>query len=315
MPFSRDVKEELAHVPVKRAPVRRAELSGLARFSGGIGRNAQGLFLSFATDYNSVAQRILAHLKAGYRIDADMLGIRREKLNKGIRYHVRVGGADAARLMRDIGLLEDEVGGASLVAGIAERVVPSAAEVSAYLRGAFMASGSIQNPDRAYHLEFVTQNQRIGQELLGLIANIDLNAKLTRRRDHYVVYLKEAEHIVELLGRMGAHKAVFEIENVRILKGIRNDINRSTNLQAANIDKSSSAAANQIRSIGILEREGLLRKLPLPLRQAADIRIEYPDATLQELADHLPGVSRSGVNHRLRRLVEMAEKLLESKEE
>nr|WP_122012984.1 DNA-binding protein WhiA [Maliibacterium massiliense] len=310
MAFSADTKRELAHVPLKRACCRRAELAALARFAGSIGYSRQGMTLSFATDYADVAQRVISTLRAAYRAEAQLHSVRRDKLKKNERYIVTVSGEKVRPLLEDIGVVgRDAAGEAFLEGGIRPDLIEKPCCRFAYARGAFMASGSVTDPQKAYHLEIVSGNDALAQDLRAHLAAAGLNVHAVVRKGNTVIYLKEAEHICELLGQMGAHSAMLHMESTRVLKGVRNRINRSVNCDTANIEKTSNAAAKQIRSIELIEKYGDFRALPLPVRQVAELRLEHPEASLQDLSDMLPGVSRSGVNHRLRSLVDIAAKL------
>lgn len=173
----------------------------------------------------------------------------------------------------------------------------------AYIRGVFLSSGSIADPHKSYHLEFVCVDLQKAVRLEEVINSFDMDAKVIDRKNHYVVYLKEGSQIVDLLNIMEAHMALMELENIRILKEVRNSVNRKVNCETANINKTVSAAVKQIEDIEFLSKIVGLENLPPSLEEMARIRLEYPDAPLKELGDLLsPPVGKSGVNHRLRKL-------------
>ena len=180
----------------------------------------------------------------------------------------------------------------------------------AFLRGAFLCVGSISDPGKSNHLEFVCVNEAMADSLIEYMAEFDIVAKTIRRKKHFVVYLKDGEEIVNLLNVMGAHVSLMEFENQRILKEISNSVNRRVNCETANIAKTVNAATKQVEDIILIRDTSGFGGLPQNLREMAQVRIDYPEASLKELGSYLdPPVGKSGVNHRLRRLSEIADKL------
>jgi hypothetical protein len=181
-----------------------------------------------------------------------------------------------------------------------------------FLRGAFISIGSMSNPQKGYHLEFVCADDKQAVQLVDTLLIFDINAKIVQRKKYYVVYIKESEEIVDLLNVMGAHVSLMNLENLRILKDMRNSINRRVNCEAANITKTVNAATKQIDDIQYIREHYGIDNLAKNLSEVAQLRIDYPEATLKELGEKLnPPVGKSGVNHRLRKLSEIAEKLRE----
>lgn len=180
----------------------------------------------------------------------------------------------------------------------------------AFLRDAFLETGSMSNPEKGYHLEFVCEDERHAQKLIETMQKYEITAKTVLRKRYTIVYIKESEDIVKLLNVMGAHNCLMNLENLRILKDMRNAINRQVNCETANISKTVSAANKQIADIVYLKEHYGLDNLSENLREMAEIRLEYPDATLKELGGYLvPPVGKSGVNHRLRKLSELADSI------
>ena len=180
----------------------------------------------------------------------------------------------------------------------------------AFLRGAFLCVGSMSNPQKGYHLEFVCEYEAQARQIRQVICSFEIEAKIVRRKKYYVVYLKEGAGIVDILNVMGAHVSLMELENLRVEKEVRNSVNRQVNCEAANITKMVKAANKQIEDILLLQKSYGLSNLPENLRQMAQVRLEYPESSLQELGKYLdPPVGKSGVNHRLRKLSEMAERI------
>ena len=180
----------------------------------------------------------------------------------------------------------------------------------AYLRGAYLAVGSMSDPAKSYHLEYVCQKQEHADFLVDILRSFSLEAKIVQRKKYYVVYLKEGEGIVDLLNVMEAHVALMELENTRILKEVRNSVNRRVNCEAANITKTVHAATRQIEDILYIKEHYGLENLPDNLYEIATVRLENPEVSLKELGELLdPKVGKSGVNHRLRKLMEIADRL------
>ena len=194
--------------------------------------------------------------------------------------------------------MRGEVPGALLRRGCCRR---------AFLRGMFLACGSMSDPGREYHLEFVCSTQQQGAQVLRTLQKEKLTGRMVPRRKYFVVYLKEAEEIINLLSLMGAHSALMEMENSRILKDIANDVNRRVNFETSNLMKTATAAEHQAEDIRYIGQHGGFSKLPEGLRAVAELRLSHPDATLKELGELCdPPVGKSGVNHRLRRLSQIA---------
>lgn len=178
----------------------------------------------------------------------------------------------------------------------------------AYIRGAFLAAGSISNPNKSYHFEVVCRTGSQARQLQEVINSFEMDAKIVERKKHYVVYLKEGSQIVDILNVMEAHVALMNLENVRILKEMRNSVNRKVNCETANISKTVNAAVKQLEDITYIRDTVGLETLPDNLREIALLRLEYPEAPLKELGTYLSTpVGKSGVNHRLRKISSMAE--------
>ena len=173
-----------------------------------------------------------------------------------------------------------------------------------------MCAGSMSDPRKGYHLEFVCEHEAQAQQIRQAVCGFEIEARIVRRKKYHVVYLKEGAGIVDLLNVMGAHRSLMLLENLRVEKEVRNSVNRQVNCEAANITKMVRAASKQIEDIRLLQKHYGMSNLPDNLRQMAQIRLEHPDSSLQELGKYLdPPVGKSGVNHRLRKLSEIAERI------
>jgi cell division protein WhiA len=211
-------------------------------------------------------------------------------------------------ILQDLRIVD---GNLQFIAGIDKELIKKACCKRSYLRGAFLAGGSVNDPEgSSYHLEIASFDYDHSLALCELTNQFGLNAKLIERKKGWVMYLKEGEKIIEFLNIVGAHQALLRFEDVRILKGMRNQVNRIVNCETANLNKTIQAAVRQIENIRLLERVVGLNNLPPKLREVAEMRLKYPEINLKELGQMLPGtVSKSGVNHRLRKLDELAEKI------
>ena len=212
----------------------------------------------------------------------------------------------AAKLLNEYGEVSENL---SVVRNV---VVQNTCCRRAFIRGAFLASGSISDPEKFYHFEIACVAEPKAEQLRELIATFDIEAKIVRRKKYYVVYIKEGSQIVDILNVMEAPVALMELENIRILKEMRNSVNRQVNCETANINKTVSAAVKQTDDIRYIQAVIGLDGLPDNLREMALVRLERPDATLKELGEALnPPVGKSGVNHRLRKLGILADDLRE----
>lgn len=180
----------------------------------------------------------------------------------------------------------------------------------AFIRGAFLAMGSLTDPEKGYHFEIVCNRKEQADMLTGLIRDFNISPKMIQRKKYYVVYLKDGSMIVDLLNVMGAHVSLMNMENVRILKDMRNFVNRRVNCETANLNKVVHAAVKQMEDIAYIEQVKGLKYLPEHLRAIAELRMEEPDTSLVELGKKLnPPIGKSGVNHRLKKISEIAEEL------
>ena len=302
--FAGDGKNGLARLNYDKACDRRAELSGLLRMGAvmtlGMRRTVG---LTFTTENAAVARKVLVLLKAAGKGNTEITVSRFRRLRQHNSYTVRVlpeSGGEA--FLTEVGLLP----GTMPTAANGGPLLRRACCRIAYLRGAFQAGGSVNRPEASYHLEFVTANYQFADLLLSLLRRLDMPAGITDRKDTYIVYLKESDAIVDLLGYMEAVDAVEAFEVTRNVKEVRNQVNRIVNCETANLNKTADAAARQAAAIHRLESAGILKTLTPSLREAAEARLAHPGAALSELAEIL-GVGKSGVNHRLRKLVQLAE--------
>lgn len=286
MSFSSEVKDELAR---KISPARHCQLAELAAIMsccGQYGRDESGNYtIGFQTENEAVVRKGFTLLKKTYNIKVD----------------VSISVEQMQELLSKIGNLEEPVNPLLIKNSCCQR---------AFLRGAFLGCGSMSDPKKGYHLEFVCTHKDKAKQLQDVMQEFDIEAKIVLRKKYYVVYLKEGEGIVDLLNVCEAPVSLMNLENLRILKEMRNSINRRVNCEAANITKTVNAATRQIEDIEYIRVHYGFQNLPENLRQMAEVRLENPDASLKELGEFLsPPVGKSGVNHRLRKLSELAERI------
>jgi len=306
--FSTATKNELARVTAPAACCRRAELAALVRLGGRLevtgGRPGA---LSVVTSDAAVARKTFTLFKdAG--VWAEVVVGKGVRLHKHNLYRVRVpGGGTLARTFATLGLLDRS---GRLADAYPARLTGRDCCRRAYLRGAFLAAGSISNPAGDYHLEIITNSARKAREVGSLMRHFGLKAGGFRRKGRHVVYLKEGESIAAFLKLAGAHAGLLEFENARVLREVKGDVNRRVNCETANLNRTVEAACRQLESIRHLDERLGLGRLPAGLRETAFLRLQNPEATLAELGEMMdPRVSKSAVNHRLRRLVELAARL------
>ena len=312
MSFSSKVKGELS---LHFGNGRHCEIAEAAAFVNICGQTAvfgNNFCLKMQTENFHVAKKCFTLLRNTFNIIADISV--RSSGRKNVYTILVKNFAQAEMLLRVTGMQFTEDG--QIVKRIYTPVVSSICCRRAYIRGAFISVGSVNDPEKNYHMEFVLTEESAAEQLKDLINSFGLDAKVVERKEHYVVYLKEGEQIVDLLNIMEAPLALMDLENVRIVKEMRNDINRKVNCETANLNKVVGAAVKQLEDIEYIEEHMGLSSLPEQLEEIARIRLEYPDKSLKELGSFLSTpVGKSGVNHRLRKISEIAETLREGKGE
>ena len=288
MSFSTRVKEELEKVIPNSRHCQLAEMAAIIHF---------GCRLS---DEEKEEKKILLH--------SENDAARRKYFT--LLKKTFIISTDTEKVLQAIRVFDEDKQVKLLDEGVSPVLIKNSCCKRAYLRGAFLCVGSMSNPQKSYHLEFVCEWEAQARQIQEVLRSFELDAKIVRRKKYYVVYLKEGAGIVDLLNVMGAHLSLMDLENLRIEKEMRNSINRQVNCEAANITKTVNAASKQIEDILLLKKHYGLSNLPENLQEMALIRLSHPESSLQELGGYLnPPVGKSGVNHRLRKLSEMAEKI------
>lgn len=304
--FASDVKKELTNLPIDDTS-SKSELSALIRMNGAVSFTNQRLVVDIQTENAAIARRIYSLLKKHYQVDVELFVRKKMRLKKNNVYIVRL--IDQVKeILKDLSIIDE---GFEFHHQIAPELIQKKSCRRAYLRGAFLAGGSINNPETSsYHLEIFTLYKDHSEALCELLNSFSLNSKTLERKKGWITYLKEAEKISDFLGIIGAHNALLRFEDVRIVRDMRNSVNRLVNCETANLNKTIGAAIRQVENIKFIDQTIGLDSLPEKLREIAKLRIEYQDVTLKELGEMVSGgISKSGINHRLRKIDEIAEKL------
>lgn len=317
MSFSVQVKNELARILPESLEVQMAELSAIIRMSGTLklmGFNK--LSFTISTENPAIARKVFTLIKNIFGITVEIQVNKQSNLKKNNTYILSVTYDQGANdILEKAGILERDGDYLSWVSTIPKRLVTKQDGKRAYLRGAFLGSGSISDPSKMYHLEFSTVNIEISENLKKLLNSYKLNAKIVARKNTNVVYIKESEHITDLLNLMGAYNALMHLEDIKIKKQMRNDVNRLVNCETANLNKTVETSMRQIECINyIMDKRGI-DYFPENLQEIAMLRIENPDMSLKELGEIMEKpLGKSGVNHRLKKIELMAEELKEKLE-
>lgn len=304
--YASEVKKELTMLEVHYEHAR-VELAALLRMNGSIAIQNHQFVLSATTENPVIARRIYSLLKQNYSVEAELSVRRKMKLKKNNEYIVRLKN-DTDKILKDLGILSSN--GFQIKTDVSEDILTEDQRMRSYLRGAFLASGSVNNPETSrYHLEIYSLYESHNDGLLKMMNHFNLNARTTKRRNGYIVYLKEAEKIAEFLLVVGASNSMMKFEDIRIVRDMRNSVNRLVNCENANINKTISAATRQIDNIQYLASSVGLDTLPEKLREIAELRLQNPEISLKELGEKVPSgaISKSGINHRLRKINEIAE--------
>lgn len=347
MSFSKDVKNELSLQLSSARHCRLAELAAILSYEGRIMRVNDRYYLRLQTESIDVARKYFTLIKKTFNIKIEISIKTNSHINLNRIYTLIVRNTESViRILQatklsfgkmvyitkmidmsgmagknQLGNQPDTVsmtGSANWAElGKADQlIIQNTCCKRAFIRGAFLSSGSMSNPKKAYHLEIVTSDEEKAEQLRGIINSFSMDAKIVIRKKNHVVYIKEGSQIVDLLNIMEAHVALMDLENVRILKEMRNQVNRQVNCEAANISKTVAAASKQIDDIIYIRDTIGFGELDEGLMDVAKLRVQHPEASLKELgAMLLPPIGKSGVNHRLRKLSLTADLLREHKEE
>lgn len=311
MSFSGEVKEELSRQFAKARHCQIAEIAAILSFTGRVEEIQGGKSLRIYTENISLARKYFMLMRKTFQAEVTVSVRQNVYLQKNRIFIVSL--SEPAQIQQVLQAIKWQNGRQENIRTeeLANRLlVQKSCCRRAFIRGAFLSAGSMSDPEKAYHFEIVCSSQERARQLQEIINSFEMEAKIVQRKKSYVVYLKEGSQIVDILNIMEAHVSLMNMENVRIVKEMRNSVNRQVNCETANINKTVSAAVKQVEDINYIKSMRGLDSLPDNLKEIALIRLQYPQAPLKELGTLLePPVGKSGVNHRLRRLCEMAEEI------
>lgn len=303
--YASDVKKELTALELHPEHAK-AELAAFLRMNGVLNLHNRQFSLDITTENPAIARRVFKLIKVAFKIEPLLIVSRKMKLKKNNQYLVRLQ-RNVKEILEELQIWDDEEG---FITRVPSRIMDSQQGAMSYLRGAFLAGGSVNNPETSrYHLEIYSTYEDHNEGLAELMNKyFHLNARTTQRRRGYIVYIKEAEKIGDFLHIVGALNAMLAFEDLRIMRDMRNSVNRLVNCDTANLKKTASAAAKQIEDIELIDRNLGLDSLPEKLAILARFRLKHPELSLKELAAQVPDgpISKSGVNHRLKKLKEIA---------
>lgn len=301
MSFSKSVKQELARLKLRTKSERRAQLAGMVHTAGSL-RIGSAPGVVFTSEQHEVGKQFAALASSLYDVRSTIMLRKNTRARQTI---VTLTGGGAEALLTDAGLFRRTDAGVELTNTVPVALLAGETEKRAFLRGAFLGAGSVSDPKRAYHMEIVCGNEELAEGICALLLEFECAAKSVSRKDKYVVYLKEGDRIAAFLALTGASKATLDFEEARVERELRNYINRTSNCETANIGKTVVAASEQIMAIRrLFSNPAAFRRMSPALREAAEARLNHPDASLSELSELL-GIGRSGVNHRLQKLMQL----------
>lgn len=311
MSFSSEVKEELAGYTVEARHCLIAELSAMLSMSARVNKTEAGYEIISVTENIAVARKLGIYIRNGFGCSPQITVRRSRNAGKNHIYTVRVDKPEAAeQILLVTKLMTLEEGPSDDLLPKNGMAIKNECCKRAFVRGAFFTSGSMSDPEKFYHFEIVCPTERKAAFIQTILLGFSFDARIVQRKKYYVVYIKDGEQIVDLLNIMMAHRALLNLENVRILKEVRNSVNRQVNCETANINRTVSAAVKQLEDINYIKDTVGLDSLSEGLMEIAVLRAENTEVSLKELGQMLsPPVGKSGVNHRLRKISEIADKL------
>lgn len=312
MSFSSDIKDELCRLQNEKPCCKLAELAGILR-TGLIIREIQNeSSLLFITEHASVSRMVYSKVKEIVPDGVEISGEKTTRFKRHVLYRLnfkRIAAEEGNRFLKLFGI---NINLSQCKIEYTDLNIQDRCCIRAYLRGGFLAVGSVTNPDKSYHIEMSFTNSAISDEFMRYMEYFGLKPKHLKRKNYDIVYMKEGQDIVDFLNVINAHNALLEMENIRVLKDMRNQVNRIVNCETANLEKTVNASLKQVSVIKYLDDVIGIENLPANLKEIARLRIEHPEASLSELGRMLkPELSKSGVNHRMRKLQKLATDLME----
>lgn len=315
MSFSSEVKHEISTRELEDHAIR-AQLSAFFHLNATMHIVNNKFELQIKTQNATITKRIFQLIKDRYQVETELKVLKRENLDKGNIFILRLKDK-AILILEDLGLYDEN--------GLREvpfsHIVVREASAQAYLAGAFLATGSVNAPTKPdYHLEVSSHKEELAQFIVGVIERFGLNAKITKRRNRFVIYIKVADQIADFLKIIGAYNMTMQFEDVRIHRDFRNSLTRLDNMELANDVKTIQAGTKQMDAILLLMEKNRYQHLDEKLRDACDLRMDHPESSLNELIDiyyQKSGnrISKSGLQHRFNKIIELSNKLDEKKTE
>ena len=313
MSFASETKNELARIMPEKKCCQLAEIAGFMRIAGSIRLAGGGKFKIVMTTNNpAVARHYKTLIKEYFSIDTDLSMGQDTSLKRGHAYILTIGPENLSEaILRETGILMIKEGMNFISDGIYDGLIRTKCCRKAYLRGAFLAAGTVNNPEKEYHFEISTNTEILAKEVRRLFNSfVDINGKIVTRKKGYGVYLKTGDQIKDMLALMGASNQFFVFDQAMMMKDLKAQTYRINNFDNANIDKVIRAAETQISAIRKIQEKKGLDFLTPKLREAAEARLEHPEVGLEELGQLMePALSKSGINNRLRRIEEIAKGL------
>lgn len=309
MSFSTLVKDELCRIELHDVCCRKSEIMGVI-LAGNLFTHEKGSGnVKVVTENAAFARRLYTTIRKVYGLSPEVSIRRSSKLKKHISYSIIFASMQIInKLLYDFEISvfnNDKL-------NIENTTLKSVCCRKSFLRAVFLSGGSVSDPEKTYHLEIATRNKKCTEIIKEILKDYGINVKIITRKGNYVAYIKEGENIVDFLNIIGAHGALMEFENVRILKDMRNNVNRIVNCETANLEKTVNASVRQAENIKLIQSTIGISNLPKNLINIANLRLEYSELSLKELGEMLsPKLGKSGVNHRLRKIDEIAEKIRE----
>ncbi len=308
MSYASKIKTDIAVQMSGGRKRQMAELSALVRACGTLTIRSQGrLDLSLATENKAVSETIQTLFDKLFDIKGRLISIEKESLNKHVIYQLVV--SDVKDVLSQLGVI-DTAQMFNIIDDVPNFVFADNANSRAYIRGMFLGAGSISDPEKSYHLEFVVNSKQFAIRFVELLKAFDIFAKILERKHHYIIYLKDSNQIVDVLNIIGAHRYLLSYENTRVNKAMRNKVNRIVNCDTANVKKMMAAADKHILAINTIKQNLSFDTLPESLKEIAQLRLANREMTLLELGQLMtPPISKSGANHRMQKLMKIADSI------
>jgi len=311
MSFSLQVKNEISKIELLNKGCILCEESAVIRIGGKFKLQKDGyLSCTISTENASFARRYIKNIVHYFNLHPSLITNKSKKLKAHNLYILEIKGTHGTRVaFGDMGLLEFNENDIPIYSH-PKQLIGGEDCLQSYIRGAFLIAGSINHPEKSYHLEMTSYSEKEINRLNEILNTLKIKSKIIKRKNNYVCYVKEAESIVDFLNIIGAHKSLMEFENIRIVKSIRNNVNRVVNFENANIDKTVNASSRHVENIKYIEKKITIKTIDKKLQEVAKLRLQYPHISLTELGLLLsPPLGKSGINHRLKKIEQLADEL------